>query len=391
MKTTKLVLLALLLLGAADRAGFAATSVGISIHSGAVDLGYFYDDLAPYGHWIQSPSYGWVWTPRAVSSSWRPYQDGHWVWTDEGWTWITDEPYGWATYHYGRWYDDPEIGWAWVPGYDWGPSWVSWQDSADYVGWAPLPPSVQVGVGFSNARLSVLISPAAYVFVPTRNFLSLQVGRYGVPRSHVSSIYRHTRNVTGYRFDRGRVYASGVPLDRIERVRGRRVQRYALSDQGPSLRHRGARVQGDRIEIFRPQVRRARVTAPSARPAARQSVVTTREVRSTRIQRQPRSAPAPSRQVRQTAPPSRQPVIHNPRPAPRHQEVNKTRTTRTRTPRVQTPRPPARREVHSAPRVRHSRPEPRMNRPSQSGARQHQQARPPQPQHRRNGRQRPPR
>ncbi len=382
MKTTKLVLLALFLLGAAGRAGFAATSVEISIHSGAVDLGYFYDDLAPYGHWIQSPSYGWVWTPRAVSSSWRPYQDGHWVWTDEGWTWITDEPYGWATYHYGRWYDDPEIGWAWVPGYEWGPSWVSWQDSTDYVGWAPLPPSVQVGVGFSNARLSVLISPANYVFVPTRYFLSSGVGRYCVPRSNVASIYRRTRNVTGYRFDRGRVYASGVSLDRIERVRGGRVPRYALADQGPSLRHRGARVQGDRVEVFRPQVRRARVTAPSARPAARRSVVTAREVRSTR-------------QVRQAAPSPRRPASPNTRPAPRRQEgrreVNHTRTNRTRKAREQTSRPPVRREVHPAPRVRHSRPEPRMNRQSQPGARQHQQARPPQQQHRRNGRQRPPR
>ena len=69
----------------------------------AVDVGFFYDNLASYGNWIERPSYGWVWTPSQVSSSWRPYQDGHWVWTDQGWTWISEEPYGWATYHYGRW------------------------------------------------------------------------------------------------------------------------------------------------------------------------------------------------------------------------------------------------------------------------------------------------
>ena len=51
-----------------------------------------------------------------------------------GWTWISDEPYGWATYHYGRWYDDPEIGWSWVPSNEWAPSWVSWQEGANYIG-----------------------------------------------------------------------------------------------------------------------------------------------------------------------------------------------------------------------------------------------------------------
>src|SRR6185295_18713309 len=57
---------------------------------------------------------------------------------------------------YGRWYQDPEIGWAWVPGNDWAPSWVSWQEGSDYVGWAPLPPGANVnasntsGPGYDN-------------------------------------------------------------------------------------------------------------------------------------------------------------------------------------------------------------------------------------------------
>jgi hypothetical protein len=27
--------------------------------------------------------------------------------------------------------------WAWVPGNEWAPSWVSFQEGPDYVGWAP--------------------------------------------------------------------------------------------------------------------------------------------------------------------------------------------------------------------------------------------------------------
>ncbi len=86
--------------------------------------------------------------------------------------------YGWATYHYGRWYEDSELGWSWVPGDTWGPSWVSFQEGNDYVGWAPLPPGVNVGVGFSGGGYAYGIAPAAYLFVPERDFLAPRLGGY---------------------------------------------------------------------------------------------------------------------------------------------------------------------------------------------------------------------
>ena len=99
MKTTRIALFALLLLGGIAGATPASAQLAADIHVGpsghaSVDVGFLYDDLASYGDWIERPSYGWVWTPRAVSTSWRPYRDGHWVSTEPGWTWISDEPYG---------------------------------------------------------------------------------------------------------------------------------------------------------------------------------------------------------------------------------------------------------------------------------------------------------
>ncbi len=304
MKTLRFALLALLL--AIGLAGAAHAQVSADIHIGpggraAVDLGYFYDDLASYGNWIERPSYGWVWTPRSVAASWQPYQSGHWVATDQGWTWVTSEPYGWATYHYGRWYDDPEIGWSWVPGNEWAPSWVSFQEGGNYIGWAPLPPSVTIASGF-DGLVSVSLAPAAYLFVPEREFLAPSLGSYYVPRDRVDVIYRGTRNLTNYSYSGDRVYNRGVSVDRIQQVVGRPVTRYQLAD----LRTRGAaRVQGNQVQVFRPQVQKvANVQPPSARPAARKAVVNAAQFQ----QSHPERAAARRAVAQGTAAPARQPA-----------------------------------------------------------------------------------
>ncbi|HEX4966561.1 MAG TPA: DUF6600 domain-containing protein [Thermoanaerobaculia bacterium] len=274
MKTTRILLFASLLLGTLPTMGAAATSISAGLHIGPsgharVDVGVFYDDLASYGHWIERPRYGWVWTPRAVASSWRPYQQGHWVWTDLGWTWISDEPFGWATYHYGRWYDDPDYGWEWVPGEEWAPAWVDWQEGNDYVGWAPLPPSVDFRPGVD---LSVSLAPEAFVFVPEARFLDGRVARYAVPRWDCERIYRGTRSFTRYQTFNNRIFDAGIPVDRIQRFTGRAVPRYQVADSGWNQRHQ-ARLARNQVAMFRPQVERARVAAPPSRPITRRAVV----------------------------------------------------------------------------------------------------------------------
>jgi hypothetical protein len=295
MKTTRNILFALLLLSSVAGVASASTSVAAGIHIGpsghaTVDLGFFYDSLAPYGNWVERPSYGWVWAPTAVSTSWRPYENGHWVWTDEGWVWVTDEPYGWATYHYGRWYDDPEIGWAWVPGDEWGSSWVSWQAGADYVGWAPLPPGVSVSVGVGGyGGYAYGIAPENYVFVPDRYFLAPSVATYVVPTARVRGFWGQTRNFTNYRFAGGRAFNQGIPVDQVQRFVGRRVPRYQVADLGGNDFRRfrgGARIQGDRLAIFRPQVQKAaRVAPPIQRAAARRAVVSAAQFKAAHPQR----------------------------------------------------------------------------------------------------------
>jgi hypothetical protein len=75
-----------------------------------------YEDLDDYGEWRSVPEYGSVWFPSRVAAGWAPYRYGHWVWIEPwGWTWVEDEPWGFAPFHYGRW-AVADGDWCWVPG-----------------------------------------------------------------------------------------------------------------------------------------------------------------------------------------------------------------------------------------------------------------------------------
>jgi hypothetical protein len=75
-----------------------------------------YEDLDQYGQWHYAADYGPVWTPVGVAVGWAPYRFGHWVWVGPwGWTWVEDEPWGFAPFHYGRWAFVAGA-WCWAPG-----------------------------------------------------------------------------------------------------------------------------------------------------------------------------------------------------------------------------------------------------------------------------------
>ncbi len=140
-----------------------SVSVGASVSLPAVEIrteSDFYEPLTPYGRWQVVGSYGRCWIPARVGANWRPYSVGYWQRTDAGWYWVSEEPWAWATYHYGRWNLSADFGWYWVPQTHWAPAWVSWHSGGGYIGWAPLYPS--------NVKV---ISPRAYVFVEERHFM----------------------------------------------------------------------------------------------------------------------------------------------------------------------------------------------------------------------------
>lgn len=75
-----------------------------------------YQDLDRYGQWGSDPSYGAVWYPSVTVVDWAPYRYGHWAYVRPwGWTWIDEQPWGFAPFHYGRWVRVHDR-WGWCPG-----------------------------------------------------------------------------------------------------------------------------------------------------------------------------------------------------------------------------------------------------------------------------------
>jgi hypothetical protein len=290
MRTTRITLSALLLAGTFSIAAAAqppapalmqpalnaaiAVGVGVGVH-GPVGVDFFYSNLAPYGYWVNRPSYGWAFVPRHVRHGWRPYSAGRWAYTDYGWTWVSAEPFGWATYHYGRWAVDPDYGWEWVPGTDWGPAWVSWQEGDGYCGWAPLSPDVgwSVGAGFGGFDLAVGINPGWYNFVPERSFLAVNVGRFAVPTFRNAAIFRNTTNITNFRSVGGRVFNGSMSVQRAAQLTGQPVRQLRLANASDP---RVARVSGNSVAMFRPASVVRQANTPDPTRVAPRSVATGR-------------------------------------------------------------------------------------------------------------------
>ncbi len=190
---------------------------------GDTDVTSFDETLSPYGQWVdtgEGPNDGRAWRPDpdVVGDDFQPYATGgRWVYSDWGWTWESDYPWGWAPFHYGRWALTPSWGWVWYPGSVWAPAWVDWRFGGGYIGWAPLPP-----VGFA-----VVVQPwrPYWCFVPSNVFIYHDVWAYRLPVDRIHSAYAATVPVhQAVSYGRARWYA-GPPVTQVEHSVGRPVPR----------------------------------------------------------------------------------------------------------------------------------------------------------------------
>lgn len=276
----------------------------------------FYQPLDPYGSWVVVGTYGRCWRPARVDPDWRPYCNGTWRRTDAGWYWASEEPWGWATYHYGRWDWSIELGWFWVPHVQWAPAWVCWRQGAGYVGWAPLPPSAKISVHGVLEIHERAIAPRSFVFVSEQRLLEPLHPTTVIVNN--TTIVNQTVNITKVQVVNNTVIAEGPRPEVIERRSGRRVEAVPTRD----LR----RQEETRVITARRSVPAAAENA--APPAGRNEAGPARAIPSR--ESQPRTATPENRGAAATSPatpPPRSTTVVPPRTEPQR-EANSPRPSR---------------------------------------------------------------
>ncbi|MCE1163891.1 MAG: hypothetical protein LWX07_00655 [Bacteroidetes bacterium] len=246
------------------------------------DYKNFYDDLKPYGTWVEvnlknksvesgaaeqdnlsetirnvlgikdakaDAGLGWsvfyVWRPSpntAISiaagdpapAMYVPYTNGQWVYTDYGWNFRAATPYEELTHHYGRWVYTVPYGWIWVPGNRWAAAWVSWDYDDDYIAWTPGSPGIYLAVNYYG--LPYRLEPN-YVVCERRHFIDPYVYRYsGLYREHeFEKKYRDMESFSGNRYAGNKHFGFGPDPKRVEKDYGRKIEPIHLnsvSDRG---------------------------------------------------------------------------------------------------------------------------------------------------------------
>ena len=215
----------------------------------------FYDQLSPYGVWVDDANYGYIWIPDEGQGFYPYGTAGHWVFTVYGWTWVSDYPWGWAPFHYGRWNFDEYYGWIWVPGNEWGPAWVTWRSYNGYYGWAPLAPGITLQMSFNRG---FYMPDDRWMFVRDRDFDREDLDRHFVGRRENHDLIRNARVIQNTRVDNSRnvTYITGPDAREIRKVTGRAIKPMPVKEDarpGRTIVEKGG------VGIYRPPVTREEV------------------------------------------------------------------------------------------------------------------------------------
>jgi hypothetical protein len=222
-----------------------------SAQGGYVSMQVFYDELSPYGTWVVSPDYGYVWIPDA-GPDFSPYSsDGYWVITNQGWTWVSYYSWGWAPFHYGRWYYDPYYGHMWVPDNEWGPGWVTWRRSGDYYGWAPIGPGISISIAYSSGYY---LPDNQWTFVSYRDFGRRNIKNYYVNTSNNVTIINNSTVINNTYIDKSSnvTYNTGPDRAEVEQKTGKKIIPVTIQESSTP----GQSLSKDQLHIYKPQVKK---------------------------------------------------------------------------------------------------------------------------------------
>ncbi len=236
--------------------------------------------LSDYGEWTDAPPFGMVWRPDVVSD-WGPFYYGHWVWTIDGWAWVSYEPYGWLVYHYGCWNHRPDIGWFWVPGDTWSPARVEWYTFGDYTAWAPLPPpNVFWPEPWEPYDVNV------WIVVDVNKFTNENIGRHRIVKPLPREIIRRQAAVPG-----------PPDIRRVEVLEKKNVPAVKIRKQTMNVRPQSAPAPPEQVQRENPKLKKMVLPEIEKRKVKKYAPQVEREVLLPK-----KAAPAPPQQTPEQQP-----------------------------------------------------------------------------------------
>src|SRR5882757_1649077 len=207
---------------------FGASALHQARGDADVSIDFFYDNLSG-GNWIDVEGYGYGWQPDLAvnDQNWRPYADGYWAYTDDGW------------------------------------AWVSWRTGGDYVGWAPLPPR-GAGVVYEGRPIGPQvdiefdIGPEYYNFCEVRYIGEPVLRNYIAPPVQNVTYINNTVNVTNITVKNNVVYNYGPNYEVLSAQSARPIQRLNIERQSAANLSEAAKsgaltkVQGNKLVVAAP-------------------------------------------------------------------------------------------------------------------------------------------
>ncbi len=164
----------------------------------------------------------YVWIPDRsfIYDGWTPYTEGRWIWTNWGWMWVSDYPFGWITYHYGRWWYSEVYGWVWSPGYIWSPAWIMWCSSGEYTGWYPLPPRRHDHKKRNNG---------VWVFVNNKDFIKTVKKDNKIKAKKTIELLKNVSKYTYLVKNGKKIFDPGPDIKEIEKAQDKPIEQISLT------------------------------------------------------------------------------------------------------------------------------------------------------------------
>ena len=230
--------------------------------------------LEENGSWESIPYEGssrWFWRPTTVARGWSPFTVGRWTDWNGDQVWISAEPFGYVTHHYGNWIYVRES-WYWAPpvvsermghslldiGFYWSPGRVLWIDDDKHVGWVPLAPRETY---YSHRNWG-----GSYQKVVSNDIAQINIGSYSYARHAIVIPQVNFYQVENYTNVQLTSLNSTTIIDnyRVAPVINNTViDNYSTNEQRHSFTHQETRVKPDmavinRIEENAPAIQRSK-------------------------------------------------------------------------------------------------------------------------------------